>query len=513
MSAAARDSVIWTETLRALTKAVKRKDYDSDSDDFIEHSSNRGRKLKRRARFVRQGQLGPPNGPATYREIVEHAGYQRAVISRNPPIIDEEGYELDSDDDQGRIAEAQAAVAEDDPYSGIRIDEILAPLTSAADLANHPALSHPFRSQALTELTTQGLGLLHKEREALAAVRPLLTRLCGDHTWASCEMMLGSNDDELFALLRNSNGTSKLSNQNGTPAKDAKDALLKTNGTGAKVNGSHPKTQVTPVSTKPQNPTEDEDPDVTMEDIEPTFQASTEVNGVKGVKRPSKDNKQPGESAAVGSNEEEQIDPDETIGEDEVPGCADSEQPAQPEHAPNGKPVPADESVKPTDKPEANGVGVDKSKDQRSGLVGVHQEAANGSRVASTMVDGLYEEAIHPYFMVPPSAYPNRDAALPENEAEEVRRLLQLYVQKQEEVCRGTKDLYEGLLRADRMRKEVLKWSKAEAHCGANRDMSDGEDWYDKEEWGLVEDLKKGQDEEEEDTTTRDQPKKTRNRR
>jgi hypothetical protein len=66
-------------------------------------------------------------------------------------------------------------------------------------------------------------------------------------------------------------------------------------------------------------------------------------------------------------------------------------------------------------------------------------------------------------------------------------------------------------LKAERLRKEVLHWSKAEAHCGPNRDMSDGEDWYDREEWGLAEDLKKGQDEEEEETTT--SGKKTRARR
>ena len=56
-----------------------------------------------------------------------------------------------------------------------------------------------------------------------------------------------------------------------------------------------------------------------------------------------------------------------------------------------------------------------------------------------------------------------------------------------------------------------MKWAKAEAHVGLNRDMSDGEDWYDKEEWGLDEDLKKGQDEDEEDATTTS--KKTRARR
>ncbi len=117
---------------------------------------------------------------------------------------------------------------------------------------------------------------------------------------------------------------------------------------------------------------------------------------------------------------------------------------------------------------------------------------------------------IHPLFRPPPAAHPERDLGLPEQEAEEVRRLLLLYVQKQEEICRGTKRLYEGLLKADRLRTTVWQWAKAEAHCGPNRDMSDGEDWYDKEEWGLTEDLKKGEDEVEEDTAQTQ--KKTRNR-
>lgn len=118
---------------------------------------------------------------------------------------------------------------------------------------------------------------------------------------------------------------------------------------------------------------------------------------------------------------------------------------------------------------------------------------------------------IHPIFIPPPAARPDRDLGLPASEAEDIRRLLALYVQKQEEVCRGTYKLHRGLLKAQRLRGDVLHWSKAEAHCGPNRDMSDGEDWYDREEWGLEEDLKKGQDEEEEDTTT--QGKKTRARR
>ena len=105
---------------------------------------------------------------------------------------------------------------------------------------------------------------------------------------------------------------------------------------------------------------------------------------------------------------------------------------------------------------------------------------------------------IHPLFLTPESARLDRDFGLPLHEAEDMRRLLTAYVQKQEEVVRGAEKLSEGLLRAERMRQTVFKWCKAEGHTG---EMSDGEDWYDKEEWGLEEDLKKGHEDEEEDNT------------
>jgi hypothetical protein len=128
----------------------------------------------------------------------------------------------------------------------------------------------------------------------------------------------------------------------------------------------------------------------------------------------------------------------------------------------------------------------------------------------SALSEAPEDSFIHPMFLPPAGASPDRDLGLPEQEAEDVRRLLALFVQKQEEVCRGVKKLHDGLYKAQRLRQNVLHWSKAEAHCGPNRDLSDGEDWYDKEEWGLTEDLKKGQDDEEEDTTAT--AKKTRNR-
>ena len=116
---------------------------------------------------------------------------------------------------------------------------------------------------------------------------------------------------------------------------------------------------------------------------------------------------------------------------------------------------------------------------------------------------------IHPIFIAPASAKPHPDYGLPPIEAEETRRLLMVFVQKQEEICRSAEKLYRKLLLADRQRKTVLEWCKAEGHVG---EMSDGEDWYDKEEWGLKENLKKGQaDDAVEDEAV--QGKKTRGRR
>jgi hypothetical protein len=158
------------------------------------------------------------------------------------------------------------------------------------------------------------------------------------------------------------------------------------------------------------------------------------------------------------------------------------------------------------DEPETT----DRGKEPASEDTEMQEDEDNGDEAGPSLLQIVDDIFIHPIFHPPPNAESDR-GGLSEVEAEEMRRLVALYVQKQEEVCRGAHKLHEGLLKAERMRKTVLKWSKFEAHCGPNRELSDGEDWYDKEEWGLTEDLKKGQDEEEEDTGTA--TKKTRNRR
>lgn len=110
-----------------------------------------------------------------------------------------------------------------------------------------------------------------------------------------------------------------------------------------------------------------------------------------------------------------------------------------------------------------------------------------------------FSQTPHPLFVIPENVRPDANFGLPPGEAEETRRLLWSYIQKQEETVRGFEHMLESLLRAAHMKADVLEWCKAEGHVG---EMSDGEDWYDREKWGLAEgeDLKKGTDEDEVET-------------
>lgn len=120
----------------------------------------------------------------------------------------------------------------------------------------------------------------------------------------------------------------------------------------------------------------------------------------------------------------------------------------------------------------------------------------------------------HPLYLIPDNVRPDANFGLPATEAEETRRLLWSYIQKQEETVRGFEHMLESLLRACHMKSDVLEWSKAEGHIG---EMSDGEDWYDREKWGLGEgeDLKKGTDEDDVETVddSRTTAKRSRQRR
>lgn len=136
----------------------------------------------------------------------------------------------------------------------------------------------------------------------------------------------------------------------------------------------------------------------------------------------------------------------------------------------------------------------------QTNAVNPQQEGEAAAHLSSPSSDALGTILTpHPLFLVPDAVRPDANFGLPANEAEETRRLLWSYVQKQEETVRGFEHMLDSLLRASRMKDDVFEWCKAEGHLG---EMSDGEDWYDREKWGLAEgeELKKGADEDEIET-------------
>ncbi|KPM38390.1 hypothetical protein AK830_g8176 [Neonectria ditissima] len=430
--------------------------------------------------------------PTDRAKYVEYAGVRRPILHRNPPLIDDEGYEIDSDDDADRLHEAETHASEINPYANIQLEHLLAPLTSVTGLSSHQTLSKPFISKTLTRLVDQSCDNLRKENRSLWQVRHLLTSLCGDYTWVPCKMMVRPSDIDLFTDDHVARHLLSLSRAHVTEPQEVMPPTS-TNGNANSPDGIEPGQilgSANELHLSDKAATEDADVAMVDADVvgqnssrpEPGAMPNGDPNG-PDLSPPMKQEDSEGKSVYVGVDKKSQHVDDavnQKFGGDKEPGATSPEKVAD---------AVADAT------PEARHL----------------KESSNGVPDGSVPPRGLEHLFVHPMFVAPTGTKPDRDVGLPEQEAEDIRRLLALYVQKQEEVCRGAKKLFLGLLRADRLRKNVLHWSKAEAHSGPNRDMSDGEDWYDMEEWGLTEDLKKGQDEEEEDTQL--PGKKTRNRR
>ncbi|CUS12693.1 unnamed protein product [Tuber aestivum] len=172
----------------------------SESDDSIAYTSNRGRKLKRKARFVHEGALNDAKGPRVYKKEIEFYGKRRKVIYQKEPLRkrnddSESDVEEDSDDD------TTSASDDLDPYSGIRIDtlEILAPCENAADLPSHPSMSHIYTSRTLNDLLQQSLTKLCEEQAHTTKLKNLLTVFLGDDPFVNLEKMQWPDED--FAAI------------------------------------------------------------------------------------------------------------------------------------------------------------------------------------------------------------------------------------------------------------------------------------------------------------------------
>ncbi|KAH7095373.1 RXT2-like protein [Paraphoma chrysanthemicola] len=409
------------ETIFGMKRKLLRRD-DTDTDDGESITDENKQDLRRKVHYARGSDADFLLDPRPYKK-------------RNPPRFDPDGDIVENDDEYEDEDDLEAV--EENPYAGIHLENLLAPLTSAADLPNHPALNVAYTSTHLTDLANEAGALSRKEQITIARAKTLFVKLVGDSSFAPSALAAMSNapfHDQW------SNGVARREENGEITAVEIAETQNR-----AIINN-----------------------DVTMEDAEHV--SGPQTNGTNGA-----------------------------VHEDGPNGA---------EPVTNGASHDID-----LEKGTENGDGADDASDTASQQTAHRMTTRARAQAASTpsppQSPSSGVDAVHPLFTFSADSLPDRDLGLPQNEAEETRMLLMAYVQKQEEVARATTDLYRGLLQADRMRRDVFKWSKAEGHVG---EMSDGEDWYDNEEWDLDQDLAKGRDEEDDETAVAGK-KSTRQRR
>ncbi|KAF2034866.1 hypothetical protein EK21DRAFT_97095 [Setomelanomma holmii] len=422
------------DTIFGMKRKLLRRN-DADTDDGESQLDENKQDLRRKVHYARGSDPDFLLDPRPYKKQIQHAGYKRYILERNPPRFDPDGDIVENDDEYEDEDDLEAV--EENPYATTQLQNLLTPLTSAADLPNHPALNLAYTSTHLTDLANEAGALSRKEQITIARAKTLFVKLLGDSSFAPSALAAMSNAP--FHDQWSNGATRRDENVDDTIADDA-DGQDRT------------------VS----------DQDVDMEDAE-------HVNGAQR----NRTNGQVGSEITNGT-----------------------------EPVTNGTSHDAD-----VEKGEEIGDGAEDASDAASQQTAHRMTTRARAQAASTpsppQSPSSGVNTVHPIFTFSVDSLPDRDLGLPQHEAEETRMLLIAYVQKQEEVARATADLYRGLSQADRMRQDVYKWSKAEGHVG---EMSDGEDWYDNEEWNLDQDLAKGRDEEDDETAVAGK-KSTRQRR
>ncbi|KAL3489759.1 RXT2-like protein [Aspergillus germanicus] len=456
--------------------------------------------------------MGYVNSEALYKQKIEHAGYTRYILQQNPVRYDSEGDELDEDDED---SEADAAVAEENPFSEIALEHFLCPLKHPSELPTHPSLSHAYTSKALSNMTQAIEAKLRQERALLWRARNLHRQFLGDGSWAPCGVFESPEDRWIFepriASTGNSspipsfetNGIAASAETASSHSKHSAQQSQKPIDTTSKRRGSAPEeesigtTDDVEMTSSPDGRTENEPRG--SDAGQPKAPKSEEVDTFVGDLPQHLEN---GESSGAKANGNKSgiIPPDGDRALDvDVPMDQEERQIGGPDQGPNKNKEGGDEDVD-EDVEMQNGSPPEPPRrmttraQANAGQPQDHDSGRDSPSVSSETPSSL--PTPHPLYLVSDLVRPDANFGLPPSEAEDTRRLLWSYVQKQEETVRGFEHMLESLLRACRMKEDVFEWCKAEGHVG---ELSDGEDWYDREKWGLAEgeDLKKGADEDE----------------
>ncbi|KAL9624824.1 MAG: hypothetical protein Q9160_000870 [Pyrenula sp. 1 TL-2023] len=507
------------ETIQALKRKVQKGEHKDLPLSPIARGTNRGNKLKRQAKHVWRGGLVSMSGADLPREKVEHAGYTRYILTPNPPRINDEGRELEETEID---EEADAAAAEVNPYSSIDLTETLGPLKHPSELLTHPSMSYPYLSDALPTQVKKTREKLREEQDILWKVKELDRHFTGDTPYMSCGDTEAVDGISLFPqpgwpvrskkrkrdehASTTASLTGALSITGAGPGQAASvTSLEKDLETNAKHEPSHKPNESSDQHKDSAESTEDVLQGLTNGNVD--HSKSPKVNGVDGSTVVGNgDPKTTSDTAETNGNPPETDTPilqKQPLEQDAAEDKSNSTKPTEPEdqnQPPNQKDDDAAEASERSPSPQQpppRRITRALAQNYNSSTT----QSTNPSPPASPSTSSL--PSINPLFALPPSFNTPTTYGLPPAEATETRRLLTSYIQKQEETVRGYQELLNKLLKAQRLRKRVMVWCKAEGHVG---EMSDGEDWIDTQYWELAPgELKKGKDEEgEEDERERE---------
>ncbi|KAJ6004114.1 hypothetical protein N7522_005759 [Penicillium canescens] len=500
----AAQAALIADTITGMKRALRREREDSGPDDPIMQPTNRGNKMHANAKYVREGAMGYINAEDFYKQKVDHAGYTRYILQSNPIRYDSEGDELEEDDED---SEADAAAAEENPFSGIALETLLCPLKHPSELPVHPSMSQPYTSQALEQMTKAVDLKLRQERALLWRARNLHRQFLGDGGWMPCGALETPDDRWIFEPRIVSNEASISASQQGP-------SLINSPSVNGEVAAPQEAAREVPATIESTESTQEQN-DVEMSEI-PVAPEDQTINGHAQVQPKEFKSEEtdatvkdlpphPTEASASESNREANQEPN---GQQDMDTFKDGEPAPELDHNEQDVDMELDAEIHDGSSPEPPRRMTTRAQANATNPSDGNQSPLSSADTASTL------PTPHPLFLIPDNVRPDANFGLPAAEAEETRRLLWSYIQKQEETVRGFEHMFDSLVKACRMKGDVLEWCKAEGHVG---EMSDGEDWYDREKWGLAEgeDLKKGTDEDEVETVdeSRTQAKRGRGRR
>ncbi|KAK5073911.1 hypothetical protein LTR64_006949 [Lithohypha guttulata] len=517
------------ETLTALRKKLRR-ERDSNQNEPTQFATNRGNKLKPGARYVHAGSL-PYRHLRDYKEEINHAGYCRHVLNRNPKRYNGYGDELeDSESD----ADADADAEEENAYSDVKIEELLRPLTHPSELATHPTLSLPYLDPALPDMVVAADAKIREERNNLWRAKNLYRFFTGDESWVPCERV---EETENWALFEPNPGFTEVSGRRlpsgESPGKkrrlsvdneaddhdvqvaDTIDEAFRHTADGL-ANGTLQDLQdgVRQVAADDERMAEKEQRS-NQEDVA-MGEAEEQTNGIYTAD---------GQGPETRTNDISTINQVELIVQPYENGLPQDHEPKSDQDMEDDTTAKHEEGV-----PGENREGArDNDEERPSGASTTPPPPRRITRALAAEADTNSNPQIvsppptsptvssapqspsafepHPMFLLPAHfaashaphpAYPPLSqslahSGLPPEELLETRKLLSLYIQKSEETIRGLEGILGKLIKAKRRREMVWEWCIAEGHVG---EMSDGEDWIDCDRWGLQRsELRKGRDE------------------